>query len=506
MRFFIVLLLALVCSGSLRSATTPEKQLKTFIEVARAAASKLPPAAPAETDSRLRPALSSVPAMLDYLERMPAPVALESVQSAVVQISTLLASSAKVKKAGDALIATLTADRNDRIARYRAEVDALLAKSAQACLAATKPADLDEPLKTLAPYQRPDEQARRGGIDSGAQQRASQMFQFVTRWQDFLGASQAGDADRTRQALWELRNLVDPSLIPRSMLFALPAKGVAAPTTAASTSVESPQDALPAILASLEKATSLEDLEPIAKDLGTLVKANTNNASLREFWNAVSGYVADWKNLGSGYVNIDLFARNERLSALRGNPCCSEAATAVLLRLAVQLKVETLRSVFKDSGLPPAADESVDAYILRVAQAAAAAENWEYTQRTLEFYRALFPYGFAPAWVARELQSCTTYVAARQLDEARQISQAVLAYQEALRTTGRLTPVALISARLAEIKAKQPEAFEFASRLPAMVSPMPPNPMMQNRFNQPPVYGREPSTYLMPRAERPFTP
>ncbi|MFA6287586.1 MAG: hypothetical protein WC661_09405 [Opitutaceae bacterium] len=506
MRFLIALLLALACSGSIRAAATAEKQLKTFIEVARAAAAKLPPppAIPSETDVRTRSPQPNIATLLDYLEKQPAPIAPESAQSIVAQVSAILASFPKVKKAGDALIATLTADRNDRLSRYRAEVDALLAKSAQACLAATKPADLDEPLKALAPYQRPnDDQARRSMIDYGAQQRASQMFRFVTRWQDYLGASQSGDAARVKQALYELRDLIDPTLIPRSKLFELPPKADATPTTnAPANSVASAQETLSLVLGRLEKVANLDELEPVAKDLGTVMR-NRDDHRLQEIWLVVTSLLGDRKALASGQVNPGLFFKNGRLVSPAANPYCSETMASALRRLSVELQRETLRSVFKDSGIPLAADESVDAYILRVAQASAAAENWEYTLRTLEFYRALFSGTAAPAWIEREMQSCTTYVTARRLDEAKQIPQSILAYQDALRATGRLTPVALISARLADFKARQPEAFDIAARLPRVIF-MPTSPYMQDRFNR--QQPEAPNTYLIPRAERPFTP
>jgi|GEM_PF-6359082 len=437
--------------------------------------------------------------MLDQLEKLPRPVSLESAQSYITQISSLLAASPKVRLAGETLLATLTADQKERLSRYRAEVDSLLTQAAKTCLAATQPADLDATLKTLAPYQRPDDSSRlRSGVDYQAQQRAAQMFQFVTRWQDYLGASQSGDNDRANQALFELRNLVDPTLIPRSRLFTPLHQAELAKT--ATPPVPSSAEILADILTRIEKAPNLDELEPITPDIDALYAKFPDDRWLKEIRVLISDCLEDRRNIKTGQVNTDLFTRNEHLSVLRANGYCSERIIALFRKISLQLQRETLAFVFKDSGIPQSTDESVDAYILRVAQAAVAAENWEYALRTLEFYRALFPStSVAPAWTSRELLSCTTYVAARQLDEAGQVSQAVLAYQEALRAAGRLTPVTLIRNRLDELKTTQPDAYAAAALIPRTIVVQ--TRSYPDRFNNPPS-GQK--TYLMPATERPL--
>jgi hypothetical protein len=515
MQFFRILLTAIVLSGSLYAAESPEKQLKTFIASARKALSKQPASTPRQSASDPLTPQASVSSLLVFLEQQATPLARESVQSAIKQVCVLLATHPKVVASGSALVAQLQSEHAQRIAQYRAEIDALLLRSTQACLDATTPAELDLPLANLTIYSRPADPMRQADIDPGAKQRILQMHQFVTRWQDYLGARQTGATDRAKHALLELCNLVDPTLILRSKLLTLlasnPEPAPPAPSARAYDGPASPTPANPAepvlaaILARLEQADDYADLTPLAKDLALVIQANPAEPSIRALYDAVTGLRTDHENLTAGQVNTDLFFRNERLSALALNPRCSEPVLALLRRLTVQLQRDTLRMVFADSGLEQKPAESLDTYILRVAEAAASAENWEYTLRTLEFYCALFPDGEVPAWAARELQCSILYVTARQLDEAHQIAQAVIAYQDALRVVARLCPVELIKTRLALLKTHHPDAYKSA----LIIATNRPHQVYQPIKRQPPTtspYRKEAPTYLHPRTERPFKP
>ncbi|MET0263837.1 MAG: hypothetical protein ABW223_13115, partial [Rariglobus sp.] len=465
MRFFTRLLISAICLGQAHAAPSADDQLKDLVKIIREEIAKNAFSQQAQDQASKEELVRRINSLVDRLEQPASTPSIERV-SETVRTLPYLFTSARVTDAGEALLATLDAERDARKALFRTQVEAVLVKASQACLAARTPADLDESLTALSAYQRPSDTHVRDA-DPVALERASRLFQFVKQWQDYLDARQSGDLNRTTAVLSNLKQSVDPSLFVRSRVLALPVQTpipVRAPSTSAPVSASSPsRSQLDELVARLETA-SLDDLEKIAAEPNNRPGENQSDALADDIKRRIQNLVTDRKSLSSGQVSIGLFGTSP-LSSQYGVPY-PENVTSAFRRLHSQLRDESLRMVFKDSGITPESGEPTDAYIQRVTQAAAAAENWEYALRTLEFYRAFFPGTTAPAWTARELGSCTAYVSARRLDEAGQLPQAILAYHDALRTAGRVTPVKLITARLAAIRENSPESFEAAARLP----------------------------------------
>jgi hypothetical protein len=504
MRFTAILFLVIIGIVNAQ-ATDADKQLKEFIHVARDATMQLSSVEPTTGYQNPKARISVV---LNALEQTPAPLVLESVQGAVTEVSNLLYASTKVREKGASLVATLIAERNRNIAAYRAEVEALLVKSIKACVSATTPADLDETLKALTVFQRQqkDTSGRAASLEGASYERAVQMSRFVARWQDYLADRLTPNNSKTRNDLAELGNLVDPSLLPRSQLFDLPEHYPPLPIAPAAPPKPSPEEQAKkdwaAMLVRIGEVETVDELDGLVKDIEPIAAALPFSTSIQQLRDMLKGYIADKKALASRQINPGIFFRPFPIqTAPAGNPDCSQAVIAAFQRLRIQLQHLSLQVVFKDSGLTLRSDEPIDAYIMRVAQAAAAADNWEYVFRTLEFYRSIYPDSEAPAWTARELLSCWHYVAARKLDEAEQLSRAILAYQDALRTTGRLTPVKIIKNRLAEIKNQHPEAFDEALRISDQVKNQSLYPQVPYARTQ-----RTSGTYLFPESDRPFAP
>jgi hypothetical protein len=495
MRRLYALLLALVCACSLHAATPSEKQLENYLRLAREAVARIP-APSADTPSSAL--IERYSFMIEKLAQESSRAELESVRAVVVQLSARAPGDKKLWRAGEVLLNTLAAEREATLSRYRAEVEKLLKKSARACLAATRPSDLDAILLELAPYRNPAEEPRRRmQLDYSAQQRAIQMFQFVSRWQDYLAARAADDADRARAFLSELRSSVDPALIPRSKLYELngttssPAAKLPAAVTPAPSA---PQSEL--LFARLEKLENLEQLSALSPDLE---RARAAGVLPEQISQTLTSLLAGRSAAAAGKINLSIFEMENRTPS---DSIISPRLAATLTRLTAELRRIALTAVFRDSGLPPDTDEPTDVYVLRVARAAVAAENWEYVLRTLEFHRAVFADRIPPDWNRRELEACLAYVAARRLAEAGQFTQAILAYQDSLAQAATLVPVELVAARLAAIRETNPDAFAEAARY---VRP----PDRFNRFNYHPSMMQRPQGmqpgYLLPRSERPFT-
>jgi hypothetical protein len=491
MRSLTALLLVLACLTSLQATTKVEKRLDAYVRAARAAVAQLPPAA-SDTPTSL-PTARYV-RMLDELAQHGSRPSLENVNFVVLQLSALRPADATLRRAGDALLKALVQEREAAIAAHRDEIQAVLKNSAQACLAATAPADLDGTLLALASL-RPigDHLDRRQSLDHAGLERASQMTHFVSRWQELLAARDAGNLELARALLRELKDRVDPALIPRSKLLALePILVPPPPTTPARANPKPPPDPA-AVLKRLERAQTHKEFGVVVSN--DLERIANRSPEFERLHKAALELVIARSDLERGSINASFFLMEHRLP--------SEALewprlAPTFIKVAAELRRLALAQVFRDSGLPQLADEPTDVYILRVARAAAEAENWEYTLRTLEFYVGTFQGWAGPAWTRRELESCLAYVAALRLEEAGQFPQAVAAYQEALGHGGTLTPVKLISTRLAAITAAHPDALAAADRLPRGWVQYPDRPS----YYPPP--SRPPPFYLSPRTEQPF--
>jgi hypothetical protein len=165
-------------------------------------------------------------------------------EQALSQLAAATDNDPAVLAAGVALRDAVRTGQSARAAKVREEIDALLTRAGQTCLAAAKPEDLDDLIKALAPYNR-----ARGGDSSYASrsplaatpesvQRAGQAWRFVTLWQDYLALRPKGgddtpaaaDASRLNSIINELVTLADAVLVPRSRILALrPAASPATP-------------------------------------------------------------------------------------------------------------------------------------------------------------------------------------------------------------------------------------------------------------------------------------
>lgn len=438
------------------------------------------------------------------------PISTDNVIS-VVRTITLVRPSAAITEAGDKLIGEITRLSNAQQSSDNIQLDALRASARDACLGAQKASDLDAAIASFMPY-RKALAADNSLVATETIHRGVAMMTFVKEWQTYLSARSTGDAVTGNNALKRIRDTADPALFPRSKILLLPAIQSPAPASAAETTTPASATVMSAAalrnippekaVARIE-AVTLDELESVVTVLTPYFAAHRDDRQLAEINQRLLKSVEQKNALEKGHVSIPLFTVRESLLPLLTNTYYTEKLAAAFERLDGELRRLTLCTVFKDSGIEPAVDEETDAYILRVAQAAVAVENWEYALRTLEFYRAFFPGNTAPAWVSREIGACITYTGARRLDEAGQYPQAIQSYQDTLRAAGRLVPVKLIAARLAELLKTQPDAFAEAARIPRTAIAYTPSSIPDRTHFNPPSAAPT-SSYLVPRAERPM--
>lgn len=114
------------------------------------------------------------------------------------------------------------------------------------------------------------------------------------------------------------------------------------------------------------------------------------------------------------------------------------------------------------------ADEALDDWLLRLADRAVAAEDWQRAVTCLDTYRtALFAQGTPPAWLTAELRGIQQFIVGRNFEQAGALDAAVKAYLGVMRQVGERVPVDAAAARLQTLRQDHPEAFEGVTLDPA---------------------------------------
>ena len=458
-RPLLVALLGLCFATLAPAAESLETQIKAFQQAATAALAKTPSTTPGD---RRGDSVAYALSNLAQFTAIGANTNPQELERMVATIVSLTQNDPSVAKTAETLLATAKAERQARIDRARADVEALLKQAGEACLAAKTPADLDATLVALAPYGRNSGYDRRID-DQESWQRGSNAYRFVTRWQDYLGFLNQGGSNEATSALRELSNSVDVGIMPRSRILALLSPATASkPLSTATTQTATSADSLAAITAKLEQAKTLDDFVSVARAANAVSSNNQYQSnSLRQ---VVASLIDDRQQVQVGNRPHTLFgdASNNNRQLSVQDPCYTPAAQAALLAFRRETQIEGVRLALTGAtSLPAGKDgETLEAYLIRLAEKFVADNNWLQVRETLELYRSSFVNGGrSPSWLSYDITACTSYLAARNLDLAGQYPAAVSSYRMALTSAGRYVPVEAIGARLAELKKVHPEAF-----------------------------------------------
>lgn len=133
------------------------------------------------------------------------------------------------------------------------------------------------------------------------------------------------------------------------------------------------------------------------------------------------------------------------------------AATVRAVRRQLVLRVTVVSTGLNDlGGLKDG--ETIDAMLLRAADQAVEKGNW---RRVLTLLDALRRYAYSnsqpPLWLAGEIDSVQTFLAARQYEDAGEFAFAMSHYRAVLRNTGKHVPVKEASDRLAVLRKAHPD-------------------------------------------------
>jgi len=455
-RPILVALLGLCFVPLSPAADSLETQIKAFQQTVTVALAKTPSTTPGE---RRGDSVAYAVAGLSQLSANNSNSNPQELDRTVASIVALTQNDPAVAKAAESLLATAKSERQARVDRARADVDAILKQAGEACLAAKTPADLDATLAALAPYGRNSGYERRID-DQESWQRGANAYRFVTRWQDYLGFLNQGGANEAANTLRELSNSVDVAIMPRSRVLALlsPPKTTTGQTAEPATTASDP---LAAITDKLAQAKTLEDFIAVTRSLNAISRNNQyQSGSLRQ---VVGNLVDDRQQVLAGNrpnaLLADSYSNGRQLSVQ--DSAYNADAQAAMLAFRRETQIAGIRLALTGATPPSGkADETIEAYLIRIAEKFAADNNWLQVRETLELYRTLFANSNrTPSWLAGDIDACTAYLAARNLDLAGQYPSAIASYRRALRSAGRYVPVEAIGTRLAELKKTNPEAF-----------------------------------------------
>lgn len=117
-----------------------------------------------------------------------------------------------------------------------------------------------------------------------------------------------------------------------------------------------------------------------------------------------------------------------------------------------QLRAAIAASLDMPTFEPAGDDETPAAGVLRMADEAVAANDWQRVYTVLDLYKRAFAGNSPPAWLLAELGGCEAYLAGRQLEKFGQTDKARDAYLDTLKQLGQRVPHADAAKRLEGLK------------------------------------------------------
>lgn len=455
-----------LCLATVAHASAPsvEEQIKTFQTKASAALEKR--AQSAAAGERGNYALYAAGSLAQLSLRWQNNPSSQEFEQAVTQVVTMTGNDPEILKTANDLLSAVKADRDERIAAFRAELKELLGKTGAACLAAKSPVDLDKALEALSPY-RENNYANQRQIDPAGWQRGASAYRFVMRWQDYLAevaSRRENRQDRITSILNDLANMADSELVPRSRILALmPAPAGSSNNANPSSASVDPSVEISAILGKLGEPDQLpEAIEKLRQLRGSSYNANTQGVD--EVISALNNLVELQGRMEEGAISPGLFGENNR--SLSSSPRISSENRRLLMELRRKLLLSAAGKYLKSSGVSPKAAEPLESFIHRVAAQAVKQDDWQLVRSALEVYRSSIGNVNMPQWLSSDIESIGYYLAARNQETAGLHAQAISSYQRVLRGSGRYIPAKSIGERLDQLKKTHPEAFEEAARIP----------------------------------------
>ena len=352
--------------------------------------------------------------------------------------------SAKVLTCVEALRKSIKEGAERKTRALVAELEGLLATAAETVTRAEEPVDLDKVLEMLSQNRFNNGGGENEGFDSANPairakiSAISAARQFVTNWQDYLQASNAGN---TSQALQALRNLSSQeiSLIPRSQIIAR---------------VEFEQASEDEIAKILEGMTKPEDIKEGLRKLMRLAGGNrsssSDNVGPREILQALGRLEKCYREFLAGLpVKVEVLQpQSESLGSI-------ETAKLIELRAAILLLVLP-RALDLPAEFSPTGGETVDGFLSRAMTDATRRDDLGVSLRIAELRQLL---ASSANFSDKDTEALRQYAAGRNQATAGQYLLAVVSLQNALKSGSQLVPPEKTGALLETIRKEHPEEF-----------------------------------------------
>lgn len=439
----VALALASLSGSSLHAATAEDLVVGLRVEIEKSLAE-------AKAGKSTPYYAGDVERQLTRLESAIARDGFEEAEQALNQLAVLKL-SAETKEKISQLQRELPKLAEDRQKAVAAQIAATIDKAGKACLAAKTEADLDAVIVELSALKKSRSDSYTGV--SEARQRLNTRLdgatRFVTRWQDALVQSARG-YDSAARAIF--RELAEPSgsnayypVLPKAEIVARLGK---------------------------DHETTGEDVVRGVKTLDELPKAI---AEVNRLARENRGAAYEGNSLANELTQISrayaAFQAGNYSSALT---TASQWETGATMRSAESMRLKTMlvlqvlpRFLELPDNPQPKAGENPSDFLLRLATEAVAQNDWGRVARALDTYRLIaFGTRQPPAWIVSDLEACQQFVAGQNLEKSKRIVPAILAYQRAIKGSGKFSPQKQAGERLAALEKEYPQEFKDAGKEP----------------------------------------
>lgn len=374
----------------------------------------------------------------------------EEVEQCLSQLAVLKL-SAEAKEKISQLQKELPKLAEERQKAVATQVAATIEKAGKACLAAKTEADLDPVLVELNALKksRSDSYSGIGEARQRLNTRIDGTVRFVTRWQDALAQSSRG-FDAAARAI--LRELAEPSgsnayypILQKSEIVARLGKD--GETTG--------EDVARAVKSLDELPKAIAEVNRLAREIRSGgFEGNTLGNELSQISRAYAAFQG-----GNYAAAVTTLGQYEAGANFR-------SAESIRLKTMLMLQVIPKYLELPDNPQPKAGENPSD-FLMRIAEEGAAQQDWARVTRALDTYRLVaFGTRQAPAWIVSDLDACQQFVAAQNLEKSRRMVSAILAYQRAVKSSGKFNPQKQASERLAALEKEYPQEFKDAGKEP----------------------------------------
>ena len=332
-----------------------------------------------------------------------------------------------------------------------AQITATIEKAGKACLAAKTESDLDPILLELGTLKkaRYDSSGTTNEVRQRLNNRLEGAIRFVNRWQDSLAQSARGFDTQARTIM---RELADPTvgsyypILTRAEIVSRMGKDI--DTTG--------EDLLKSI-------KSLDDIPQVTADLNKMVRESRSSGGYEN-----SAILNDLAQISRAHGAFKAGNYGSALMTSSQWEGTSGPRSGEINRIKGMLVLQVLPKFLELPESPqPKAEENASEFLLRVAGEGASQGDWSKVSRALDAYRLVaFGYRQPPAWVVAEIDASQQFLAGQSLEKARRFAPAVLAYQRAVKVTGKYSPQKAATERLAVLEKEHPNEFAEAGKEP----------------------------------------